>query len=44
VHSIETHLNEFVEPPDIKDGFVTLPDRPGLGLVWHEEAIARRVG
>ena len=44
VHSIEAYLNEFLEAPDIADGFVTLPDRPGLGLVWHEDAIARRLG
>ena len=44
VHSIEAHLNEFLEAPDIANGFVTLPDRPGLGLVWHEDAIARRLG
>jgi L-alanine-DL-glutamate epimerase-like enolase superfamily enzyme len=43
VHSIQAHLNEFVQPPDIVDGYVTLPDRPGLGLVWEEEAIRRRV-
>ena len=41
---IEAHLNEFLEAPDIANGVVTLPDRPGLGLVWHEDAIARRLG
>ncbi|HET7767194.1 MAG TPA: mandelate racemase/muconate lactonizing enzyme family protein [Chloroflexota bacterium] len=44
VHSIQGHLNEFVEAPDIRDGVVRLPERPGLGLVWHEEAIKKRVG
>jgi L-alanine-DL-glutamate epimerase-like enolase superfamily enzyme len=44
VHSIQAHLNEFVSPPDIRDGYVTLPDRPGLGLQWNEEAIKRRLG
>jgi L-alanine-DL-glutamate epimerase-like enolase superfamily enzyme len=43
VHSIQAHLNEFVQPPDIADGHVTLPDRPGLGLIWHEDAIQRRL-
>lgn len=44
VHSIQSYLNEFVEPPDIRDGYVTLPDEPGLGLHWNEEAIRRRLG
>jgi D-arabinonate dehydratase len=43
VHSIQAHVNEFVRPPDIRDGFVTLPDAPGLGLEWDEPAIRRRV-
>jgi L-alanine-DL-glutamate epimerase-like enolase superfamily enzyme len=43
VHSIQSHLNEFVQPPDIRDSVVTLPDRPGLGLLWNEDAIQRRV-
>jgi L-alanine-DL-glutamate epimerase-like enolase superfamily enzyme len=42
VHSVQAHLNEFVRPPDIRDGYVTLPDAPGLGLVWEEDAIKRR--
>jgi L-alanine-DL-glutamate epimerase-like enolase superfamily enzyme len=42
-HSMETHLHEFVAPPDIRDGHVLLPEAPGLGLQWDEEAIARRV-
>jgi len=43
VHSIQAHLNEFVAAPDIRDGMVRLPDRDGLGLVWDEEAIKRRL-
>ncbi|HXI18892.1 MAG TPA: mandelate racemase/muconate lactonizing enzyme family protein [Chloroflexota bacterium] len=43
VHSIQAHLNEFVQPPDINEGHVTLPDRPGLGLIWNEDAIQKRL-
>jgi len=43
VHSIQAHLKEFVQPPDINEGHVTLPDRPGLGLIWHEDAIQKRL-
>lgn len=43
VHSVQKHLNEFVGEPDIRDGFVTLPHAPGLGLHWNEEAIKRRL-
>jgi L-alanine-DL-glutamate epimerase-like enolase superfamily enzyme len=43
VHSIQAHLNEFVAPPNIQNGYVTLPDAPGLGLMWDEEAIGRRL-
>lgn len=31
----------FVEPYEIKDGHVTLPDRPGLGLEIDERALER---
>lgn len=44
VHSVQPHLNEFAEPPDIRNGYVTLPDAPGLGLRWSEDAIKRRLG
>ncbi|HEX2033561.1 MAG TPA: mandelate racemase/muconate lactonizing enzyme family protein [Chloroflexota bacterium] len=44
VHSIQSHLNEFVAPPNISNGYVTLPDAPGLGLVWDEGAIKRHLG
>lgn len=43
VHSTQQHLNRFVEPPDIHDGVVTLPFRPGLGLIWNEAEIQRRL-
>jgi mandelate racemase len=29
------------EPLELKDGAVTAPDRPGLGIAWSEEKIAR---
>lgn len=31
----------LAEPLRAVDGFVTAPDRPGLGLVWDEAAVAR---
>ncbi|HEU5316626.1 MAG TPA: mandelate racemase/muconate lactonizing enzyme family protein, partial [Chloroflexota bacterium] len=43
VHSIQSHLNEFVGAPDIRDGVVYLSDRAGLGLVWDEGAIKKRL-
>ena len=29
------------EPAQVKDGHVIVPDRPGAGLVWNEEAVKR---
>ena len=29
------------EPAQIKDGHVLIPDRPGAGIAWNEEAVAR---
>jgi len=29
------------EPAQVKDGHVIIPDRPGAGLVWNEEAVKR---
>jgi mandelate racemase len=29
------------ERPQIKDGHMLIPDRPGAGLVWNEEAVKR---
>jgi mandelate racemase len=29
------------EPVQIKDGHVLIPDRPGAGIVWNEEAVKR---
>jgi mandelate racemase len=29
------------EPAVVKDGHVIIPDRPGAGLVWNEEAVKR---
>ncbi|MCL4543033.1 MAG: mandelate racemase/muconate lactonizing enzyme family protein [Chloroflexi bacterium] len=43
VHSVEQHLNVFVEPPEIRNGTVILPERPGLGLLWDEEVIRREL-
>ena len=37
-----TQRNEFVEPPDVRDGYIYLPDRPGLGIEWNEAAIQRQ--
>jgi len=29
------------EPAQVKDGHVIVPDRPGAGIVWNEEAVKR---
>ncbi len=29
------------EPAQVKDGSVLIPDRPGAGIVWNEEAVKR---
>jgi mandelate racemase len=29
------------EPLSAKDGFVRIPDRPGAGIQWNEEAVKR---
>ena len=29
------------EPAQVKDGHVIIPDRPGAGIVWNEEAVQR---
>jgi mandelate racemase len=29
------------EPMEIKDGSAIIPDRPGNGMVWDEEAVAK---
>ena len=44
-----SHWLEFVdwadaileEPLRVKDGFVSIPERPGLGMTWDERAVAR---
>jgi mandelate racemase len=34
--------NTLVEEPyQVKDGHVLIPDRPGVGIEWNEEAVAR---
>ncbi len=43
------HWLEFVDwaepvleaPPELKDGHVLVPDRPGLGISWDEKAVKR---
>ena len=30
----------IVESPIIEDGYVTVPDRPGLGVTLNEKAVA----
>jgi len=47
--SATSHWLEYVDwatpiladPPGLKDGNLTPPDRPGLGLAWEESAVAR---
>jgi mandelate racemase len=29
------------EPLAVKDGFARIPDRPGAGIQWNEEAVTR---
>ena len=29
------------EPIQVKDGYALIPDRPGSGIVWNEEAVKR---
>ena len=31
----------LAEPLQIKDGHALIPDRPGSGLVWNEDAVKR---
>jgi mandelate racemase len=31
----------LAEPAQIKDGNVLIPDRPGAGIAWNEEAVKR---
>ena len=37
------HWNELVlaDPPLIEDGYIRLPDGPGLGVELNEEAVAK---
>ena len=29
------------EPFEVKDGYATAPDRPGIGIAWDEARVAR---
>jgi mandelate racemase len=31
----------ITEPFEVKDGFIHVPDRPGNGIAWNEEAVRR---
>ena len=31
----------LAEPPELKDGHVVIPPRPGCGIAWDEKAVAR---
>ncbi len=31
----------LAHPIEVKDGFVHIPDRPGNGIEWNEEAVKR---
>ncbi len=41
---VENYLRNFrtelVEPPEFKDGYVMMSDRPGLGMEWNEKLLA----
>jgi L-alanine-DL-glutamate epimerase-like enolase superfamily enzyme len=43
-HYPSAFRNELVEPPEFRNGRILLSDEPGLGIVWREEEIRRRVG
>ena len=36
---MSSQRNTYVEPPDFRDGYITLPESPGLGIEWNEAAI-----
>ncbi|MBW1998109.1 MAG: mandelate racemase/muconate lactonizing enzyme family protein [Deltaproteobacteria bacterium] len=38
---LSAFLDESVEPVDFRDGYIYMPDRPGLGLVWKEGLVER---
>ena len=40
---LQAYLNEFVEPIDFREGYIHMSEKPGLGIVWDEGAIQRRV-
>ena len=40
---LQAYLHEFLEPIDFRDGHIYMSERPGLGLVWHEAAIQKRL-
>jgi mandelate racemase len=29
------------EPVTVKDGLAQIPDRPGAGIIWNEDAVTR---
>jgi L-alanine-DL-glutamate epimerase-like enolase superfamily enzyme len=35
------HNPIIAEPFEVKDGFIHVPDRPGNGIEWDEEAVKR---
>lgn len=39
----QEHMWEFMERAQIEDGQVVMPERPGLGIIWHEDAIKKRL-
>jgi hypothetical protein len=35
-------IHPVLKPPfSVKDGFIEIPERPGLGIEWDDKAVAR---
>ena len=40
-YDIPTYLDLFEEVPELKNGWMELPNRPGLGLEFNEQAVRK---
>ncbi|MGM0400640.1 MAG: mandelate racemase/muconate lactonizing enzyme family protein [Chloroflexota bacterium] len=39
--SVSGHMAELVAIPEVEEGYIIIPDRPGLGLVLNEDAVKK---
>jgi L-alanine-DL-glutamate epimerase-like enolase superfamily enzyme len=39
--SVSGHMAELVDVPEVEEGYITIPDRPGLGLGLDEDAVEK---